>query len=455
LTWVHELKKIIKKGVLVAPGDSEWPEFQIYGSDRSSVSGGDPGAVLFPREEEEVLETVTFCCKNKISIVPSGGRTGYSGGAVARSGELVINLRYLDKILSINRFLPSITVQAGVITAAAQAEAKSAGFYYPVDFAASGSSMIGGNIATNAGGIHVVRYGQMREQIIGLRVVDGRGSLLEFQGGLVKNNSGYDLKQLFIGSEGTLGIILSAEVRLVSPPGNLITCLIQAESFERVLEMVSRARSSSLAVHALEFLDERSCLSVQDHLTLPSPFHAASPYYVLLEIESDGEDAHILETIAGKNESRVALSREQSALLWKYREGISESLGMLYRVYKFDVSLPLSSAERFIREVKSIFPGEFRYAVFGHLADGNIHLNILCPAGMKEQDFRAACGALEEKVYSLIRSCDGSISAEHGIGLLKKKFLGYSRSQAEILAMKEIKKVFDPAGIMNPGKVFE
>ncbi|MCB1160566.1 MAG: FAD-binding oxidoreductase, partial [Leptospiraceae bacterium] len=405
-----------------------------------------------------------FANQHDIKIVPSGGRTGYAGGAVASKKEMVISLEKMDKELDFDPFFGSVKVQAGMISKNVHKLVEEKGFYFPVDFAATGSSQIGGNVATNAGGLRVVQYGLVRDWVLGMVVITGDGKRLEFNGEVLKNNTGYDLKHLFIGSEGSLGIITELSLKLTSKPQDTRVLFLAVSDYKNILNIFKETHQFKLNLLCFEFLSDYCMEKVKEHLGLSNPFAVASSYYVLMEFEiqeeSDEEKLFtFLESITEKeliDDGSVAQNSRQAETFWKYREGISESLSIKYTVHKNDISLPLRNMDAFISEMQNLlnekYPG-FEIALFGHIGDGNLHLNIIKPKDMLDPDFFKACKEVDPAMFSLIQKYKGSISAEHGIGLLKKDFLGFSRTEAEIIFMKEIKKLFDPKGIMNPGKV--
>jgi len=466
-TTKKELSEKIGESKVIWKQDGKMDEatFDSFGLDRTKTYKPEYQILVFPETTEDVAAIIDYANKNKISVVPSGGRTGYAGGAVAKNSEIVISLNKMNRVVEADPFLGSITVQAGMITKTLHKEAEERGFYYPVDFAATGSSHIGGNIATNAGGVRVVRYGLVRDWVLGLTVVTGNGEILRFNGEILKNNTGYDLKHLFIGSEGTLGIITECTLKLTSPPKEIRVLLVAVPDFKSILEIFKKTHESPLPLLAFEFFTEFCLEKVKEHLGVPSPFSDQSPYYVLMEYEVSGENDEeklfgILETITNEElivDGSIAQNSRQNETFWKYREGISESLSLHNTVHKNDISLPLRNMEAFIQEMEALlnskYPG-FQIALFGHVGDGNLHLNILMPEGMEKEEFFVKCKSVDPDMFHLIQKYHGSISAEHGIGLLKKDFLGFSRSQTEIDSMKAIKKIFDPNGILNPGKLF-
>lgn len=439
--------------------------FNSYGIDRTKLHKPDFEYLLFPRSTRDVSKILTFAFENNISIVPSGGRTGYAGGAIAKEKEMVVSLSKMDRVLDFDPFLGALSVEAGMITQNLHRIAEEHGLQFPVDFAATGSSHIGGNIATNAGGVRVIRYGLIRNWILGMKVVIGTGEVLEFNGNILKNNTGYDLKHLFMGSEGTLGIITEVTVKLTNIPKDTNVVLFATDEFNKILEIFKICNRSPLPVMAFEFFTERCLEKVVSHLHVNKPFESSHAYYILVEFEMREEtDNTHLETLLNEifseeliHDGSIAQNSTQKKTFWKYREGISESLSILHTVHKNDISLPLREMKPFLESMESLladkYPG-FEIALFGHIGDGNLHLNILKPKDMQDETFFSACKKVDPDMFGLIQKFNGSISAEHGIGLLKKEFLGYSRSGIEIELMKNIKKVFDPKGILNPGKLF-
>lgn len=462
-----ELKSLIGPGKIFFKDDPDFDSasFLSFGTDRTKVYRPDFEILAFPTNTEEVAKIVKYAYNNDLAIVPSGGRTGYAGGAVAKEKELVLSLSKMDKVLDFDPFFGSIKVQAGMITKNLHKEAEERGFYFPVDFASTGSSHIGGNIATNAGGVRVVHYGLIRQWVLGLTVVTGTGEILEFNGELLKNNTGYDLKHLFIGSEGTLGVITEATLKLTVKPVDNRVLLVSVPDFPSILSLFKETHQVKVPLLAFEFFTQYCLGKVKAHLGVPDPFSVPSPYYVLMEFEigNESDDEKLfgfLESITEKgliSDGSLAQNSRQAETFWKYREGISESISIEYTVHKNDISLPLRNMEPFLKEMESLLNGKypgFEIALFGHVGDGNLHLNIVKPKDLSDEEFFKKCKSVDPDMFSLLQKYNGSISAEHGIGLLKKDFLRFSRSELEILLMKEIKKSMDPKNIMNPGKVF-
>lgn len=436
----------------------------IYGRDWTKIHTPNPRAIAFPRSTEEVQAIVQFAREHQIALVPSGGRTGLSAGAVAANDELVVVMDYMNKVVDFNAVDRSVTVQAGMITEQLQQFAEEQGLYYPVDFASAGSSQIGGNIATNAGGIKVIKYGMTRDWVLGLKVVTGQGEVLELNKGLIKNNTGYDLRHLFIGAEGTLGIITEATIKLTRPPKNLTVMVLGTPSMQAVMQVL-KSFQSQLDLTAFEFFSENALQKVTQHHQLQRPFDSVTDYYALLEFEAENETVmdtamQIFEQCMAEGwveDGSISQSEAQAQSLWSLREFISETISQ-DTPYKNDLSVVVSKVPEFLKEVDDFvaetYPG-FEIVWFGHIGDGNLHLNILKPKDMEKTAFFDKCHHVSDKVFAITQAYGGSVSAEHGVGMVKKDFLHFSRSPEELAYMKAIMQVFDPDNIMNPGKMFD
>ena len=451
--------------LLAAPGlrlETAPAELEHYGRDWTRRWTPAPMAIAFPASVGEVQALVRWANRHAVAIVPSGGRTGLSGGAVAANGELVVSLERMKQVLAFDPVDRSLTVQAGIALQAVQDAAREHGLQYPVDFAARGSCTIGGNIATNAGGIRVIRHGNTREWIAGLAVVTGAGELLELNRGLLKNSSGYDLRHLMIGSEGTLGIVVEATLRLTdpAPPSNVM--LLAVPTFEALMQVFAAFREH-LDLFAFEFFTDIALRHVLAHGAQP-PFGEVHPYYVVAEFAADDAGQagalaafeHCLE-LALVVDGVISQSDAQSAQLWQLREGITESLAR-YQPYKNDVSVRISAMPAFLAETTALLAqGYPQYEVvwFGHIGDGNLHINVLKPDNVDTAEFVRECESVTRLLVEVLARHGGSISAEHGIGLVKKPYLEGTRSQPEIALMRGIREVFDPNGIMNPGKLLD
>jgi FAD/FMN-containing dehydrogenase len=443
----------------------------VYGKDWTNAFPPKPACVLFPKSSQDIQEIVKYCVTNDLAIVPSGGRTGLAGGACATRGEVLVSLEKFNKILDIDTVGLSIEAEAGVTTQQLQEKAKDAGLFYPIDLGAKGSCQLGGNIATNAGGLKFIRFGGMREHVLGLEVVLGTGEILDLNLNLRKNNTGYDLKQLFIGAEGTLGIITKATVRLVSAPRGLTLCLLGLKDFSNVLKTLATCHQASVTISAFEFFTDRALEYVLDYGKGKNrqPLTERWPYYVLLELEQQrknqsGQDQSDIEALLEKvfetqlvEDGVIATNSQEFADFWALRENITESVNGFGYVRKNDISLPIGKLSQFVDNLTDILKGtsDFDTVLFGHVGDGNLHVNFLNHQRLEQSDFLAAVRTVEGRVFETVRAMRGSVSAEHGIGLLKKQDLCYSRSFEEVFWMKAIKRQFDPHNVMNPGKIFD
>lgn len=435
-----------------------------WGVDWTKMYTPAPSAIVFPSSIEQVQAVVRLANDAEFAIVPSGGRTGLSAGAVAANGEVVVSFDYLNKITEFISQDRAVRIQAGVVTEQLQKFAEEQGLYYPVDFASAGSSQLGGNIATNAGGIKVIKYGMTRNWVLGLKVVTGKGDILELNKDMIKNATGYDLRHLFIGAEGTLGLVVEATMRLDRAPRNLQVMVLGTPDFPSVMNVL-QAFQAQLDLSAFELFSELSVQLVTAHSGIPRPFETATPFYVLLEFEALSEAMNddamaifehcveqgwVIDGVLGQSET-------QAKNLWRLREDISETIAA-FTPYKNDISVMVARVPAFISDIDAIvgeqYP-DFRVVWFGHIGDGNLHLNILKPDAMEKADFFAKCQEVNVQVFETVQKYNGSVSAEHGVGMTKKAYLTYTRSALEVEYMRAIKRVFDPNGVMNPGKIFD
>lgn len=435
-----------------------------YGRDWTKYLEPKPCAIVFPKSTEEVVALVKWARQNKIALVPSGGRTGLSGGAAALHGEVVVSFQKMNRILEFDPFDQTVTVEAGVVTETLQKYAEERGLYYPVDFASRGSSHIGGNVATNAGGIKVLRFGLTRQWVAGLEVVTGSGEVLHLNNSLVKNATGYDLRHLIIGSEGTLALITKVTLSLTRPVQQPTLFVFGVSDLDAVMKIYHTFKKE-LPILAFEMFTDLALKYVLKHHTdLKKPFAGAFPYYVLCEIEVPGESvlARALELFEmgvrqGWIEDGIQAQNPQQARdLWRLREDVSEATSS-YSPYKNDISVRVAKVPEFLKEMDSILKKNyphFEVVWFGHIGDGNLHINILKPKDMTSEAFLKECKRVNELMFTMIEKMQGSVSAEHGVGLTKKAYLSHTRSAIEIRLMKDVKKVFDPDGILNPGKIF-
>ena len=433
-----------------------------YGRDWTRFWTPAPQAVVFPRSTDDVANLVGWARSEKAALVPSGGRTGLSGGAVAPGGEVVVSFDKMRAIKGLDEVEPSITVEAGATIGEVQRHAADNDLYYPVDWAAAESSQAGGSVATNAGGIRVLRYGMTRDWVRGLTVVTGTGEVLELNRGLVKNNAGLDLRHLMVGSEGTLGMITEVTFGLIDPPPQRSVLLLAFAGLDAIMPAF-RALRAGLDLSAFEFFDAASTEFVANGSGTQFPLETQAPFFAVVEFDDPdaarqeaalevfeklAEDGHVVDGL-------ISQSQAQAEELWHWREAISEAIAPS-TPYKNDLSVRISAVPEFLSALDALvgerYP-DFRVVWFGHIGDGNMHLNILKPTDLTKEEFFQRCGEVSRWVFDIVAKYNGSISAEHGVGMTKKPYLGYSRSEEEIACMKAIKAVFDPNNIMNPGKI--
>jgi FAD/FMN-containing dehydrogenase len=419
-----------------------------------------PLAVAYPRSTADVSTILRLCHQHHIAVTPQGGLTGMVGGAIPGAGGLILSLERMREIEEVDVAAATMTVQAGVPLQAVQERAEACDLFFPLDLGARGSCMIGGNIATNAGGNRVLRYGMMRELVLGLEVVLADGTIVTSLNKMLKNNAGYDWKHLFIGSEGTLGITTRAVLRLYPKPRTTNVALCGLATFDDVLAFLKEARSmlggdlSAFEVMWKEFYEV--AVQIADG---PPPLEAGYPFYVLIEaLGSDEQDdgarfERLLERfITSKvvKDAVVAQSAREVEGLWAIRDSSGELDRVFGEAVNFDVSIPTGNIAAFADDCRSRLRealGGGEALVFGHIADSNLHLSCKGPDGI------ARSGLIDATVYAAVRDWGGSISAEHGIGVGKRDYLPYSRTPSEIDLMWKIKHSLDPTGILNPGKV--
>ena len=456
---IQELNKVLTPEQVAVDRAS----LETYGQDWTRFTTPAPTAIVFPRKTTDVVAIVECARRYQFALVPSGGRTGLSGGACAANGEVVVSMDKMNAISPVNLTDRTVTVGAGAITQNVQQVAKDADLFYPVDFASSGSSQIGGNIATNAGGINVIRYGMTREWVAGLTVVTGKAEVLELNKGLMKNNTGLDFRHLFIGSEGILGFITEATLRLTAPPKDPTVLVLGLSDMSAIMAVLDRIQSTTPLL-AYEFFSELAVSKVVDHAGVARPFETRTPFYALVEFERENDmtDAHVFEAVEQCMEEGwvvdavMSQSVAQARALWRLREDISETISK-WTPYKNDISSTVSKVPELLAAVDKVvhenYP-DWEVVWYGHIGDGNLHLNILKPENLQIEEFKARCNDVSTAIFDAIKTLGGSVSAEHGVGTLKAPYLGYSKSDSEIDAMRAIKAIFDPDGILNPGKVF-
>lgn len=455
-----QLKAIVGDDKVKTDADS----LETFGKDWTKIYPPNPTAIVFPKTTQQVQDIVKLANKHKVALVPSGGRTGLSAGAVASNGEVVVAFDYMNSICDFNAMDKTVRCGAGVITEQLQNYAEDQGLFYPVDFASAGSSQIGGNIGTNAGGIKVIRYGMTRDWVAGLTVVTGNGDVLELNKNLVKNNTGYDMRQLFIGGEGTLGFVTEATMRLTRPAKNLTVLVLGVPEFEAIMNVLNTFQTN-IDLTAFEFFSDKAMRKVVARGDVPAPFETEAEYYALLEFEAETE-GHIDQAMelfekcmeeGWVLDGVISQSETQAQNLWRLREDISETIAE-WTPYKNDISVVVSKVPPFLREIEEIVTREypnFEIIWFGHIGDGNLHLNILKPDDLAKEIFFEQCAKVSTWVFEIVEKYQGSVSAEHGVGMTKKPYLEYTRSAAEIGYMRAVKAAFDPNNIMNPGKLID
>jgi FAD/FMN-containing dehydrogenase len=427
-------------------------------------------AVIRPASAAEVALVVQACAAHRVPLVPQGGNTGLVLGSVPDTSAtaIVLSLARMHQVRAIDVANQTITVDAGCVLAAIQAAAEANGCLFPLSLAAEGTCTIGGNLSTNAGGTAVLRYGNARELCLGLEVVTPAGELWNGLRGLRKDNTGYDLRDLLIGAEGTLGVITGAVMKLYPQPKATITALVALDSAADALRLLTLARATcGASLTAVELMSELCLQLVATHFpALRHPFTARHRQYVLLEVSSSESEQHaiaLLEQTIGAaleqglaNDAVVATSLAQSRQLWHIREHISMAQAAAGKNIKHDVSLPISRIPDFIAATDSLlddaYPG-CQVVCFGHIGDGNLHYNVAPPAGADHAAFLAHQPGINRIVHDSVVAFDGSISAEHGIGALKRDELARYKSLVELNMMRAIKAALDPLGIMNPGKI--
>lgn len=425
--------------------------------------------VILPRTTEEVCRAVRLCAAADVPVVPQGGNTGLVGGAVAGRGEVLISLKRMNRILEVDSINFTMTVEAGVVLETVQHAADAENCLFPLSLGAEGSCQIGGNISSNAGGINVLRYGSMRDLVLGLEVVLPDGTLWSGLRSLHKDNAGYALRHLFIGAEGTLGIVTRAVLKLFPKPLDVQTVLCGLGSVEDAVKLLAMVRTRmGDVVTAFELMSSFSLDLACRHGDSPHPFEQRYPWFVLLELSGSQTDRALREMLevaledalegAVINDAVIAESLEQAATFWRLRERIPEAQKFEGASIKHDISVPRSQIPKFVEEAEAAIgealPGT-RICAFGHLGDGNLHYNLSVPEGADDRAFVARTAQMNDIVHGIAVKLGGSISAEHGIGLLKREELLRYKDSVELDLMRKLKAAIDPLGIMNPGKIIK
>jgi FAD/FMN-containing dehydrogenase len=419
-------------------------------------------ALLRPKTTKDVSKMLQICNEFNQPVVPHGGLTNVVGGVMTSPNEIALSLERMDMVEEINILNKTVTVQAGVILQNLQNILSESEMLFPLDLGAKGSCMIGGNIASNAGGLQALRYGVMRNLVLGMEVVLADGTIISSMNKMMKNNAGYDLKNLFIGSEGTLGVITRAVLKIEDLPKSKNTALVALQSFEKANQLLQYSRKQ-LKNNLTSFE-----LIWQDYYTLmtspPSPYSTvlpqSFPFYVLMETlgQDSVKDRAMFEefledclTFGLIDDASIAQSQQELDWFWGIRENVELIFSVHKPVFLFDVSLSISDMDEYIKKIKSELLSiwaNVKFYAFGHMGDGNLHLFISCGNDDQSTKFQ-----VESIVYKPLQEIGGSITGEHGIGLEKKPWLSLSRTAEEIQLMKSLKKTMDPKGILNPGKL--
>ena len=441
----------------IAPHLVEW---------RGKYRGHTP-LLLKPATTEDVSAILAVCHETGTPVVPQGGNTGLVGGQIPLHGEVLLSLSRLDRIRRVDRTDRSMVAEAGAVLAKVQEAAAEADSYFPLSLASEGSCTVGGTLSTNAGGVNVLRYGSARAQVLGIEVVLADGRVLDMLRTLRKDNTGYDLKQLFIGAEGTLGIITAAALKLYPRPARHETAFIAVTSPRAAVELLHRLENATGGlISAFELMSRMGLEFVSTHFAgAADPLAAPSPWYVLAEAAWSGElplkepfEAAVAAAIADglASDAVIAASEAQRHALWRLRENMSEAQKFEGASIKHDIAVPVDRVPEFLEQgiamVSAIVPG-IRPVPFGHLGDGNIHFNFSGPKGADNAAFLARWNEVSRAVHDLVARFSGSISAEHGLGVMKREEIFRYKSVAEMDVMRLLKTSLDPKGILNPGKV--
>lgn len=457
-THIDQLSKILGDDVIY----SQVANVEEYSKDWSSIAPYNPEAVVKPKTTECVSKLLKYCNEHHIKIVTQGGRTGLCGAAVPQENELVLSLERLNKIINIDETAMTMEVEAGATLEQVQTAAEAVGLQFSLDLSARGSCTIGGNAATNAGGNRVIKYGVMRNLVLGIEAITANGDCVGGMNAMLKNNAGFDLKHLFIGSEGTLGVITKLVLKLEPKVNDSVVALCAADSLENlskvlaILKAESKGALSAFEVMWADYFDQ----VIDEQQVGRRPFSDQHNIYALIEFQGNDRD-ELLTLFEGLlmqcveqefvQDVVVAQSIKDNLDLWAIREAIGELLIALKPYIAFDIGLPLHVTNQFVLESKAMvldkYP-EAKYFAFGHLGDGNLHLTISYP----NEDL---LHAIEDDVLKLAGQLKGTISGEHGIGIIKKDFLKYSRTEEEINLMRLLKKALDPNNILNKGRIFD
>eukprot|EP00899_Mesostigma_viride_P004760 jgi/Mesvir1/14285/Mv09715-RA.1 len=434
-------------------------ELTAFNEDWMGKYRGYSKLALKPKTTQQVAEVLKYCNQRRLAVVPQGGNTGLVGGSTPVHDEIVLSLSHMNAVESLDVDSGALVCGAGAILENLDRFAATKGFMMPLDLGAKGTCQIGGNVSTNAGGVRLLRYGSLHGTVLGLEVVLANGTILDMLSSLRKDNTGYDMKQLFIGAEGTLGVVTRVCILCPPRPPAVNVAFLACPSYGAVLQALHAARAGlGEVLSAFELIDRQSLQLVVKQLGMRDPLpDAPQPFYVLIETQgsNDAQDKEKLDLFLEKMleeetvvDGTIAASGQHMQEIWRLRESIAEALQKAGVVYKYDLSLPVGHLYDLVEEMRARLAGSANVVGYGHLGDGNLHLNISAPA--YDQQLLAR---IEPFVYEWTRSQKGSVSAEHGLGLMKANKIHYSKPPDVVRAMKSLKKLFDPNGILNPYKV--
>ncbi|KAK7473304.1 hypothetical protein BaRGS_00035436 [Batillaria attramentaria] len=450
---VTSFERIVSGRVITEPS-----ELDGYNTDWLRTVRGSSKLLLRPKTTEEVAAILSYCHDRGLAVVPQGGNTGLVGGSVPVFDEVIISTHLMNNIISLDEVSGTLVCQAGCVLATLDDHVGQCGLTMPLDLGAKGSCHIGGNLATNAGGVRLLRYGSLHGSVLGIEAVLPSGEVLDCMSTLRKDNTGYDLKQMFIGSEGTLGIITAASILCPQRPSAVSVALLGCKTFQGVLDIFKQTkRQLGEILTAFEFMDTASMELIGENLRLSNPI-GASPFYVLIETGGSNQ-AHDEEKLSGLLEGLMekgmaadgTLATEMTKIqaIWSLRERLAEALLHDGYCYKYDVSLPLSAFYQLVIDMRQRLEGAATRVVgYGHVGDGNLHLNVTSP-----EYSQRTMDLIEPFIYDWVAKQKGSISAEHGLGFKKRDFIYHSKSTSAVTLMKQIKNLVDPKGIMNPYKL--
>jgi FAD/FMN-containing dehydrogenase len=421
-----------------------------YERDYTGRYGGTARLVVRPADTEEVAGVIAACAGAGAAVVPQGGNTGLVGAGVPRNGEVLVSLQRLTAIGEVDEAIGQVTVGAGLTLAALQEAARAAGQDAALDFGARDSCTVGGVVACDAGGARALRHGTARAHVAGLEAVLADGSVVSRLAGLTKDNAGYDLPELLVGSEGTLGIITRVRWKLAPLLSSRVTALVGVNTAREAAELLAALRANAPSLESCDFFLDEGLELVLEHQQRESPVRDRSPFYVLAECAAQSDPTEELAAAlhaAGIDDALIADDTSGRRGLWTLREGHTDAINAVGVPHKLDVGVPLRELDRFIDEVPEAVrrAGAGRVILFGHLGDGNVHVNVL---GADPDD-----ESVDDAVLSLALECGGTISAEHGVGVAKAAYLERARGSADIAAMRAIKRALDPHNLLNPGAV--